>query len=278
MSVERTAIEQFQECGYAIARRLFSQDEVTHLKRYFMEMVERGGDGWAEGGVDPEHEDPLRRYPRLLQPHRGDDVAMNYMIDPRINTWLTALLDREPLAVQTMVYFKPPGARGQALHQDNRYLKVKPGTCVAAWMALDRCDEENGCLEVVPGSHKLDMVCPVPSDMSQSFTGETVPIPPGLGTKTLPLEPGDVLFFNGSLIHGSPPNRSDRFRTIIVGHYIEGDAECVAHYYFPVYRMDGSTVQIERSPDGQPCGVFVDRDGEQVFEYAGSISEAKAAH
>jgi hypothetical protein len=114
--------------------------------------------------------------------------------------------------------------------------------------------------------------------MSQSFTGETVPIPPGLGTKTLPLEPGDVLFFNGSLIHGSPPNRSDRFRTIIVGHYIEGDAECVAHYYFPVYRMDGSTVEIERSPDGQPCGVFVDKDGEQVFEYAGSISEAKAAH
>ncbi|MEZ0326191.1 MAG: phytanoyl-CoA dioxygenase family protein [Fimbriimonas sp.] len=278
MGVSPSAVKHFAENGYAIARGLFSGEEVSFLKKYFTDMVERGGDGWAEGGVDPLHADPLKRYPRLLQPHRGDQVAMDYMIDARINEWLTALLSREPLAVQTMVYFKPPGARGQALHQDNRYLKVEPGTCVAAWMALDACDEENGCLEVVPGSHKLDMVCPVPSDMSQSFTGETVPVPPGLSTTMLPLRPGDVLFFNGSLIHGSPPNRSDRFRTIIVGHYIEGDAECVSEYYFPVYRMDGTMVEVARSPDGQPCGVFVDRDGQQVFELAGTIQEAKAAH
>ncbi len=278
MGVDPMAIEQFQECGYSIARGLFNPEEVSFLKTYFTEMVERGGDGWAEGGVQRDHEDPLRRYPRLLQPHRGDKVAMDYMVDARINQWLTALLSREPLAVQTMVYFKPPGARGQALHQDNRYLKVEPGTCVAAWMALDPCDEENGCLEVVPGSHKLDMVCPVPSDMTQSFTGETVPVPPGLSTEMLPLQPGDVLFFNGSLIHGSPPNRSDRFRTIIVGHYIEGDAECVSEYYDPVYRMDGSTIDIPRSPEGQPCGVFVDRDGEKVLELSGTISEAKSAH
>jgi phytanoyl-CoA hydroxylase len=279
MTVEPAAIEQFAAQGYVIARSLFSPEEVSFLKSYFTDMVQRGGDGWAEGGVEPEHEDPLRRYPRLLQPHRGDKVAMDYMIDSRINEWLTAILGREALAVQTMVYFKPPGARGQALHQDNRYLKVEPGTCVAAWMALDKCDEENGCLEVVPGSHKMDMLCPVPSDTTQSFTGETVPVPPGLTTTLVPLDPGDVLFFNGSLIHGSPPNLSpDRFRTIIVGHYIEGDAECVAHYYFPVYRMDGSIVEIPTAPDGQPCGVFIEQDGEPVFELAGSIEEAKAAH
>jgi hypothetical protein len=88
-----------------------------------------------------------------------------------------------------------------------------------------------------------------------------------------------VLFFNGSLIHGSPPNRcTDRFRTIIVGHYIEGDAECVGQYYFPVYRMDGTTVEIKKASDSQPCGVFVDRDGQPAFEYAGTIEEARAAH
>jgi ectoine hydroxylase-related dioxygenase (phytanoyl-CoA dioxygenase family) len=178
-----------------------------------------------------------------------------------------------------MVYFKPPGARGQALHQDNRYLKVEPGTCVAAWMALDECDEENGCLEVVPGSHKLDMLCPIKSDMSTSFTAETVPVPPGLTTRLVPLQPGDVLFFNGSLIHGSPPNRSEtRFRTIIVGHYIEGDSRQVSQYYFPAYRMDGSVIEIPQSPDGQPCGTFVEQDGTAVFEWTGSIDAAKAAH
>ena len=47
---------------------------------------------------------------------------------------LTGLLGNEPYAAQTMVYFKPAGSRGQALHQDNYYLRVHPGTCMAAWM------------------------------------------------------------------------------------------------------------------------------------------------
>jgi phytanoyl-CoA hydroxylase len=278
MSVPKRATQEFEAVGYTIAQRLFSRQEAKSLKRYFTDMVERGGDGWAEGGVDPEHEDPLKRYPRLLQPHRGDEVAMKYMVDARINEWLTTLLGREPLAVQTMIYFKPPGARGQALHQDQRYLRVDPGTCIAAWMALDPCDEENGCLEVVPGTHRMDMLCPAVSDTTQSFTQDQVPIPPGFEKKLVPMQPGDVLFFNGSLIHGSPPNRSDRFRTIIVGHYIDGAAEQVAEYYFPVYRMDGSQVELKVSPSGQPCGVFVEQDGKPVYQIAGEISEAKAAH
>jgi phytanoyl-CoA hydroxylase len=274
------AVQDFRERGYTIVRALFSAEEVQWLKSYFTGMVERGGDGWAEGGVHPDHEDPLKRYPRLLQPHRGDSVALEYMIDPRLNTWLTALLGREPLAVQTMVYFKPPGARGQALHQDQRYLKVNPGTCIAAWTALDDCDEEVGCLEVVPGTQNLDMICTIESDLSKSFTGDTVPIPPGMSTRMVPMRAGDTLFFNGSLIHGSPPNRSTtRYRRIIVGHYIDGAAEEVSQYYHPVYRMDGSIVELAVAPgDGQPCGIYVERDGELVFEETGTIGAAKAAH
>ena len=92
---------------------------------------------------------------------------------------LTGLLGREPYAVQTMIYFKPPGARGQALHQDNYYLRVQPGTCIAAWMALDTCDEANGCLQVVPGSHHGPSCAPCQADTTQSFYRCTVPIPAG---------------------------------------------------------------------------------------------------
>ena len=48
--------------------------------------------------------------------------------------------------------FKPPGARGQAFHQDNYYLLVQPYTCVAAWLAVDRSWPENGGLQVCPGT------------------------------------------------------------------------------------------------------------------------------
>ena len=84
---------------------------------------------------------------------------------------------QEPVAVQSMFYFKPPGARGQALHQDNFYLRVKPGTCMAAWLPLDDCDEDNGCLQVVPGSQNWSVLCTVPADTTQSFTDVTVPLP-----------------------------------------------------------------------------------------------------
>ena len=88
----------------------------------------------ADRIVDPN--DPLATYPRIMQPHRWDETSLQWLIDLRLNDWLTNLLGQEPYAVQTMFYFKPPGARGQALHQDQFYLRVDPGTCVAAWMAV----------------------------------------------------------------------------------------------------------------------------------------------
>jgi hypothetical protein len=180
-----------------------------------------------------------------------------------------------------MIYFKPPGAKGQALHQDQRYLRAEPGTCMAAWLALENIDLENGCLQIVPGTQWLPNLCPGVSDTTQSFTQDMVPVPQGLDPINVLMKKGDLLFFNGSLVHGSGPNDSpNRFRTIIVGHYIEGEAEKVAHYYFPIYRFDGSTVDgVEANPfGGGPCGVLVDRDGRQVIEMTGEIGEAKAAH
>jgi len=176
-------------------------------------------------------------------------------------------LDAEPYAVQTMLYFKPPGARGQALHQDQYYLRVQPGTCMAAWMALDRCDEENGCMQVVPGSHLFPLLCTIEADTQQSFTDVTVPIPEGMPVAPVLMEAGDVFFFNGQLIHGSFPNQSqDRFRRSLIGHYIVGEAEKVSQYYHPVMRMDGSPVELGVSEQGSTCGVWVEENGEPVVE------------
>ena len=266
--------------GFLVVERLFTESECDFWCQYFTDMVERGGDGWAEGGVDPNHKDPLKQYPRLLQPHRGDHVAFDYMVDPRINNYLTSFYDREPLAVQTMVYFKPPGARGQALHQDNHYLRAEPGTCMAAWLALEDIDEENGCLEVVPGTQDMPMICNTPADETQSFTGGMVNLP-GMSAVPIHMKKGDVIFFNGSLVHGSGPNRSEtRFRRIMVGHYIEGVAEQVAKYYFPVFRMDGSEIEggLASIEGGGPCGVPVLENGELRIEMAGVSGAVAGPH
>ena len=157
---------------------------------------------------------------------------------------MTALLGREPYAVQTMLYFKPAGARGQALHQDQFYLRVRPGTCMAAWLALDRCDEANGCLQVVPGSHTWPVLCTVKAD-TDSFTDVTVPVPEGQEVVPASWKPATSCSFNGSLVHGSLPNTTtDRFRRALIGHYIVGEAEKVGGYYHPILRMDGTEVTL----------------------------------
>jgi len=168
---------------------------------------------------------------------------------------LTGLAGREPYAVQTMLYFKPPGARGQALHQDNFYLRVNPGTCIAAWVAVDPAVRGNGGLVVVPGSNRGEVFCPERADNTVSFTNEYVRPPAGLAEIPLDLQPGDTLFFNGSLIHGSQPNTSrDQFRRSFICHYVPFSAKEMSHYYFPLHDMQGRKVEREATTDGGPCG------------------------
>jgi ectoine hydroxylase-related dioxygenase (phytanoyl-CoA dioxygenase family) len=276
-AVTDTHREQFASQGFALVRGLFSPEEAARYRERYTAMREEGNVPGDKHIADPAVNDPLLRYPRLMQPHRWDDESRQWLLDARINAGLTALLGREPYAVQTMVYFKPPGARGQALHQDNYYLRVQPGTCVAAWMALDACDEANGCLQVVPGSHTWPILCTEKADTTQSFTDVVVPLPPGVSAVPVLMEPGDVLFFNGQLVHGSFPNTTpDRFRRSLIGHYIEGDSQKVASWYFPALRMDGTQIGLESSGKGTACGVWVDREGVALAEVSGFEMVEKA--
>ncbi len=263
-------LSDFRRDGFVIIKKLYSADEVAELRDSFMKMNENGPvEGLSETrrnhadgskGYDPS--DPLSFYPRMMHPHKHPDkpvgpLAMRYMLDARIKAVLSNLMGEEPYAAQSMFYFKPPGARGQDFHQDNFYLKVKPGSCMAAWCALDRCDAENGGMMCVPETGDYAIQCPEPSDSKLYFTTEHVSIPQGK-TAVLPImEPGDVLFFNGSTIHGSGPNTSrDRFRRSFICHYLPKSTSEMSHYY-SVYDFDGNQMtHVKPNPDGGPCGTL----------------------
>lgn len=262
-------IQQYHESGYLVVSGLFSNQEIAFFRDHYEamrrqnlaeQMQSTNKTAFPEG-------DPLRSYPRIMQPHRRDEASLQWLIDERLNRCMTALLGQEPYAVQTMFYFKPPGARGQALHQDQYYLRVQPGTCMAAWMAVDDCDDDNGCLRVVPGSQDWPILCATTADTTQSFTDVTVELPAGVEAVPVPMRAGDVLFFNGQIVHGSLPNTTaDRFRRALIGHYLVGEAEKVSKYYHPVLRMDGTTIEMDASESGGTCGTWVDVDGQPVLE------------
>jgi ectoine hydroxylase-related dioxygenase (phytanoyl-CoA dioxygenase family) len=243
----------FERDGYGVAQGLFSPEEFEEVRETFEQIRLRENRGHNDGITDPG--DPLFQYPRLVHPHRFNATARRYMLHPRVIECLRAIFSEEPVATQSMYYFKPPGARGQALHQDNMYLLVDPGTCVGAWTALDRVDRQNGGMLVVPGSHRGNMVCQEQADLKTSFTGTATRIPPGMKAVDVPMNPGDTLFFHGSLIHGSGPNRTkDRFRRTFIGHYAAGSLEKISKFYLPLVRLDGTDVEVAVNPGGGACG------------------------
>lgn len=250
-------ISFFLREGYLLKKGLFDEQQIEDIKTVFMEMHRQGP---VPGYFHPVAEedaggDILKMYPRVMHPHRFNDTAMQYMIHPPVMGVLEQLYGEEPLAVQSMFYYKPPGAKGQALHQDNFYLKVEPGTCVAAWVAVDRADEENGGLFVVPKTQEEAIQCPKEADPAVSFTRDEVIVPEGLKPIPVIMEAGDVLFFNGSIIHGSYRNRSkERFRRAFICHYASVSATKIGEFYQPMYRADGSPVIIEKNTDSGPCG------------------------
>ena len=268
--LETTQVDQFQRDGFLLVRNLLTTEEVATIRDAFMAQCADGpAPGLSEINAAYDPSDPLARYPRMMHPHRHAELpvgalSMQYMLDRRFQAVLRDLFADEPLAAQSMFYFKPAGARGQDLHQDNFYLRVHPGTCIAAWVAIDDADEENGTLVVVPGSHQYEIFCPERADSTRFFTTEHVAVPPGLQEQPVLLKAGDVLFFNGSLIHGSYPNVSqDRFRRAFICHYVPSECAEVSHGYRPLLSFDGQEVTKEGASGGGPCG---------------TVQEAKSPH
>lgn len=251
--------QRFHEEGYHIERGVLSGPRIQELLSTFMQLNERRLPELIESHRPQDPNDPLFKYPRMMFPHRHVDLARRTLLLPAIFDILEEFYEEPMLAAQSMFYFKPPKARGQALHQDNFYLKVSPGTCVAAWIALDRADSENGGLKVVPRTHRTEIFCPEAADPAASWTNHFVRPPEGTSVVDPVLEPGDVLFFNGSLIHGSEPNSSEsRFRRSFICHYVSESCLELAKYCQPLLDRNAKEYGRADAVGGGPCGTDVD--------------------
>ena len=252
-----TARESYDAMGVIQMRGLISPAEIDEIRDVFTAQVESDP---ALGHDDHLAEDDiLRRYPRMVHPHRhpateAGQIARRLMLDERIFDVVEQLIG-PAFAAQSMFYFKPPTARGQALHQDNAFLQATPETCIAAWIAVDDCNAANGALKVVPGSHQIQLLCLEPADDSLSFTNAQVPVPDDIKIHQTSMLAGDVLFFHGSLVHGSLPNTTtDQFRRSLIFHYIPQASVEVAKFYDPLITRAGDELSIAASADGGSCG------------------------
>lgn len=144
-------------------------------------------------------------------------------VDAAITDRLRAILSDDIDCFQSQFIFKNPGVIGQPWHQDAYYFRYDKQPQVTVWVALSRATLENGCLWVLPGSHKRQRVFGhVPDRRPESLQGyleivseDTAPEIP------VTMEPGDVLFFHSYLMHRSTDNIAGYRRSAMVYHYAE---------------------------------------------------------
>jgi ectoine hydroxylase-related dioxygenase (phytanoyl-CoA dioxygenase family) len=215
-------VHHYQHHGYVVIPKLFSADAAEMIE-YFMSMRAEGPKPGDFGGTKDQSTDPTHAYPRLINMHEWDDKSAKWAMRDEVKHIVSALIKDEAILNQTMVYFKPPGGRGQAMHQDQQYIAIDP--LIGMWVALEEADETNGQMIVVPGSHDGPLCKVQHADTAVSFTPVTAVVPVGAQSVGLDMGPGDALFFHGKTIHGSNANTtSDRWRRSFACHYIGRNA------------------------------------------------------
>ncbi|KQX45454.1 phytanoyl-CoA dioxygenase family protein [Paenibacillus sp. Root444D2] len=215
--------EQFERDGYLLIKKGCSSDLIDAFNGHIYDIRNQAEiPNWAAC------EESKKFSLRLFNPHKHDSFSRQMMKLPIIRGALAQLMGKEANCVQSMYFYKEPGSPGQASHQDYYYIKNDPMTMIAAWIALEEVvDIENGCLWVIPGTHKLGLLphgAVKNIEEHESWTDETE----GADlSKQIPveMEKGDILFFSELLIHSSNKNRSkDRWRRSYVCHYIREDS------------------------------------------------------
>jgi phytanoyl-CoA hydroxylase len=196
-----------------------------------------------ELGAPPEHlsrEEKAQFFLRIHMLHRKLELHERYLLHPRVLDALQVLIGPDVLALQTMLFLKPPGKPGQGWHQDSYYIPTHPDTLCGAWIAIDECDEYNGAMWFAKGSGHEPVYPPCPDIVRYGFGDKLVRDITYVKGVSDPVDennmlsrvadrydqvlicakPGDVVFFNGHVLHRSKKNATtDRFRRAFVSHY-----------------------------------------------------------
>nr|HMP43160.1 phytanoyl-CoA dioxygenase family protein [Roseiflexaceae bacterium] len=221
----------YREQGFLVLDRALDTMEVDALNAEAAAIC-RGDRGPVRGALPGEpgepDEDVMRRHLCIHFPHKISPAMHDALAHPAIVDTLTRVIGPNVKAMQSMLFIKASGKPGQAWHQDEFFIPTRDRSLAGAWIALDDATVENGCLWVIPGSHRHGLLWPQQKHNDRRFdcTGEAISFP-YTDDDAVPVEVrrGSIVFFNGYLLHRSLPNYAQAgFRRSLVNHYMSAES------------------------------------------------------
>jgi phytanoyl-CoA hydroxylase len=218
-------LEFWREQGYVLARGVFSADEIaamaSEIDALFARAEEAGrkteatwGGAWREqAGIGTAVAEPTTRVDSIHNVQNHSAVFTRMLVDPRLTDKAAELIGPNVQLHHTKLHNKPPAVGSPfPMHQDYPYFPHEGDSMIAAVVHIDDATVENGCLCVVPGSHRLGAI-EHHNDGSFFLPLEQWPLEKAIA---VPANAGDVLFFGYKMVHGSYVNRSQRPRRIVL--------------------------------------------------------------
>ncbi|MGA5691426.1 phytanoyl-CoA dioxygenase family protein [Cytobacillus pseudoceanisediminis] len=238
--------EAFKRDGFLVVKNVYTQDEVDDInqeyKKIWMDKI-------REGKIVQDPYNPIGSlFPRLHDYHRENKAILNYILKPEAIEVLEELVGEEVLVISGNYIYKGPGTGESPIHQDNYSIGVANDTTYAIFVCLDDCDEENGCLQFARGSQEMDLQSPKidTDDIVKYFSdaGQEVEIPEKYEIINAIAARGDIVIFDGNVLHGSKKNTStNRFRRSLLTFFAKASIERITMNFNQLINKKGERVR-----------------------------------
>ena len=207
----RQEVVEFHERGVLGPFRACSVDEMTTIREHVVDHT-LGTDGpWSVGECPQAVTEDIPKHVRCVDRHVDCALVSDLCRRPEITERMASLSGGNVMLMHQMFWNKQPGGKEIPWHQDGTVYANQPQINVTAWIALDPATEENGCVELVPGSHRQRFEH-VEATGDKWFDFEANPDAIEGKTVSMELEPGEFFLFTESTLHRSSENTSDRRR------------------------------------------------------------------
>lgn len=231
----RDRIERFWRDGFVVAEGGVSAGRLAGLRAEVAAWVEESRahasnygetlDGRARFDLETGHNAEAPKLRRVANPHEISGVFLDVIRNAALVDMVADLIGPDVKFHHAKLNLKQPGTGSRAgWHQDHPYDPHTNDDVVVSLLMLDDMTPENGCLRLLPGSHRGERYSHWQGDR---FTGEIAPgIMAALEPQTVPVTgpAGSVCLMHTWMVHGSPGNSSDRPRTLFICDYTAADA------------------------------------------------------
>jgi hypothetical protein len=232
MELSTHDVEQFRQRGYCVRQGFFERTEIQKMSDWLDSLQAtppcEGAEACYYEKSQATGEGILVRVEHILGEHNPGMTRL--MLAPKVLVALTSLLGEAPVLFKEKVNYKLPGCRADKLHQDqaagwNAYSDF----FITMAIVVDANRRENAALSFLStGAYERALMGPE----WQPLTDADPPYEPAGDYQILEANPGDVVFFDSYVPHGSPPNTSNRpRRNIYLTFNRQSDGDLRMRYY-----------------------------------------------